>query len=121
MEDHINSQPLLSNRTLYLRADSQEAFETAMIDAGWSFENEQGEIEPRYFTVDYSVDVIGVIKVPTGNTITVEKDGESIEIDEFAAVDGWHANLRVTGNELPESISALLMETAPTNPVRSFG
>ena len=68
------------------------------------------------YTNTHSLDIIGVIHAETGNMI----DGPADEqIAEMAPIDGWHANLLLHGEELPDALSSLVIE-APSAPVRRF-
>ena len=54
-------------------------------------------------TSDYTVDVIGIIQEPTGNTLT---DGD-MEYPEMQALDGWHVNIRLVGDAMRDIVEAL--------------
>lgn len=118
---HSTNPLLLSNRTVFLKAPSQEAFETAMTEAGFTFVNEEGETEIAYTSINYSFDVIGTISLPTGNTVASEKDGETIQVPEYAEVDGYHVNLRVNGRDIiPDTFDTFILDPQPNTPVRDF-
>ena len=53
---------------------------------------------------DYSIDTIGVIQTQTGATIT---DDEGNQYPETAAIDGWHLNIRLTGEARRVDIEAI--------------
>jgi len=44
---------------------------------------------------DYSIDLVGTIYEPTGNTLT---DDEGNEYPETAPIDGYHVNVRLVGD-----------------------
>ena len=67
-----------------------------------SFYDEEGEFVSN--TADYSIDVVGVLQEPTGVTIT---NDEGMEYPEMAALDGWHVNIRLSGDGLRNEIEAL--------------
>ena len=54
-------------------------------------------------TSDYTVDVIGIIQEPTGNTLT---EGD-MEYPEMQALDGWHVNIRLVGDAMRDIVEAL--------------
>ena len=73
------------------------------------------------YSATHSLDIIGVIHAETGETITVEATDDMAEhtYPETAPIDGWHANLLLHGEELPDALSGLVID-APTAPVRRF-
>jgi hypothetical protein len=124
---------------IYLKADDEATFTAALKTAGWAWDTEyqldedgnrvQVESEDvvlreagiEAYSHTHSLDIIGVIHVETGETITVEAtdDMEEHTYPETAPIDGWHANLLLHGEELPDALSGLAIE-APTAPVRRF-
>jgi hypothetical protein len=66
----------------------------------------EGEFVPRY---DMSIDTIGVIYKPTGETL----QGEDGPYPEMKPVSGWHVNTR---GEMPEALKAYAVEV--NSPVR---
>tara|TARA_R110001606_G_scaffold89553_1_gene201075 strand:+ start:88 stop:396 length:309 start_codon:yes stop_codon:yes gene_type:complete len=66
------------------------------------FYDEDGEFVSN--TADYSIDVVGVLQEPTGVTIT---NDDGMEYPEMAALDGWHINIRLTGDVLRDETEAL--------------
>ncbi len=90
----------------YLKSANKEEFEAAL-DAG-GFIEEWGLELP----VGTALDIIGVIRAATGNTLT---DEDGFEYPEMEPVPGYHANYR--GDELPEALAELEIP-APDNPVR---
>jgi hypothetical protein len=68
---------------------------------------------------DYSIDLVGTIYEPTGNTLT---DAEGNEYPEQAPVDGWHVNVRLVGDAMREVVEALdaLYGVVPNSPSRVF-
>ena len=67
-----------------------------------SFYDEEGEFVSN--TADYSIDVVGVLQEPTGVTIT---NDEGMEYPEMVTLDGWHVNIRLSGDGLRNEIEAL--------------
>ena len=125
---------------IYLKADDEATFNAALTACGWKTEttyavDEDGnevldEVNERIienvggidaYSATHSLDIIGVIHAETGETITVEAtdDMEEHTYPETAPIDGWHANLLLHGEELPDALSGFVIE-APTAPVRRF-
>jgi hypothetical protein len=124
---------------IYLKADDEATFTAALKTAGWAWDTEYRvevdlETEEETVTEDvvreagmeaysatHSLDIIGVIHAETGETITVEATDDMPEhtYPEMAAIDGYHANLLLHGEELPEAFADMVIE-APSNPVRRF-
>ena len=59
-----------------------------------------------------SIDTIGVIYKPTGQTITTDM-GEQLEM---APIDGWHVNVRLKADHLVPELDTF--KVTPANPVR---
>ena len=123
---------------IYLKADDEETFTAALKTAGWAWDTEYHvetdedgnetvtehviqEAGIEEYNATHSLDIIGVIHAETGETITVEAtdDMEEHTYPETAPIDGWHANLLLHGEELPDALSGFVIE-APTAPVRRF-
>ena len=124
---------------IYLKADDEATFTAALKTAGWAWDTEyqldedgnrvQVESEDvvlreagvEAYSATHSLDIIGVIHAETGETITVEATDDMPEhtYPETAPIDGWHANLLLHGEELPDALSGFAIE-APTVPVRRF-
>jgi len=124
---------------IYLKADDEATFTAALKTAGWAWDtkyrveyNEETQEETitdevimeageEYYNTTHSLDIIGEIHLPTGNNITVEATDEMEEhtYPETAPIDGWHANLLLHGEELPDALSGFVIE-APAEPVRRF-
>jgi len=92
----------------FLKADSEDALNAALLDAGIYAEGEEG------FTLaaPVALDVIGIIYQPTGDM--QEVDG--MEMPVMAPIDGYHANLR--GNLTAEQVAKLPIIDAPSTPSR---
>ena len=124
--------------TIHLKATDEATFNQALIDAGWAWEteyrvevDEEGnetvteevirEAGVEHYTATHSLDIIGTIYKETGNMITVEAtdDMPEHEYPEMAPIDGWHANLLLHGEDMPEALADFVIE-APTTPVRKF-
>jgi hypothetical protein len=65
-------------------------------------------LAPKYAAVD----VVGVIYKPTGNVLPAE-DESGDAVDEMAPIDGWHVNVRHTG-EAPELEAFRVFPTTPS-------
>ena len=102
---------------IYLKAEDEATFITALKTAGWAWDaeyqiDEDGsrvqikEAGVEAYNATRSLDIVGVIHLETGNVIEVEgPDGEEVEVPETAPIDGWHANLLLHGEELPSELS----------------
>jgi hypothetical protein len=66
---------------------------------------------------DYAIDVVGIIMDPTGNMLT---DAEGNEYPEMAPLDGWHINMRLSGEARRADVEALdaAYGVIPTHPRR---
>jgi hypothetical protein len=124
---------------IYLKADDEATFTAALKTAGWAWDTEyqldedgnrvQVESEDvvlreagvEAYSATHSLDIIGVIHAETGETITVEATDDIPEhtYPETAPIAGWHSNLLLHGEELPDALSGFVIE-APTAPVRRF-
>jgi hypothetical protein len=117
----------------HLKAATEQAFWTALISAGvveevdeQQLKNSEGNAEPELVTVTVkrvkpgqTLDLIGKIWKPTGETITVKSVNDTdMEVPEMAPIDGYHANLR--GGLSEEQIATLgdIVIEAPATPYR---
>ena len=92
------------------------ASEASMPSVLSAFYDDEGEFVGN--TADYAIDVVGVIKKPTGVTFT---DGEGFVYPEMAALDGWHVNLRLSGDGRradAEALVAYTVDPSPATPAR---
>jgi hypothetical protein len=78
---------------------ANEASMTTVLSA---FYNEDDEFVSN--TSDYSIDIVGTLHEPTGNTLT---DEDGVEYPEMQAMTGWHVNIRLTGDAVRETVEAL--------------
>ena len=67
-----------------------------------AFYNENDEFVSN--TSDYTIDIVGTLHEPTGNTLT---DDEGMEYPEMQAMTGWHVNIRLTGDAVREAVETL--------------
>ena len=124
---------------IYLKATDEATFTAALKTAGWAWDTEYRvdvDIDTGEETVTedviidagsqtyshtHSLDIIGTIHLPTGNDVTVEATDEREEYTypEIEAITGWHANLLLHGEELPEALADMVIEE-PSNPNRRF-
>jgi hypothetical protein len=121
MEDIIE-QPVFQD--LYLKADSEDALMTALIDAGIYLDqdevtetDEDGNVvivqpEAKGLVSGVSLDIIGVIYKQTGETVL--EDGTIMP--EVSMIDGFHANLRGSFTESQKAKLPLI--EAPATPMR---
>lgn len=73
-------------------------------DTGESTDTPEGDPYLVAYGVGYAIDVVGVIHEPTGVTLT---DEEGMEYPETAPLDGWHLNIRLSGDSHREAVEAL--------------
>ena len=114
----------------YLRLNSEADMPTVLSafyrqDTITEVDDETGEetvvnVGDPYFvpnTHDYAIDVVGVIYDPTGNMLT---DPEGNEYPEMAPLDGWHINIRLSGDARRADVEALdaAYGVTPTSPRR---
>ena len=123
---------------IYLKADDEATFTAALKTAGWAWDTEYRvevdidgnetvtedvirEAGTEAYNATHSLDIIGLIHAETGETITVEATDDMPEhtYPETAPIAGWHSNLLLHGEELPDALSGFVIE-APTAPVRRF-
>jgi hypothetical protein len=78
---------------------------STIVDPETGVESTQIEGEPYFVssTADYAIDVVGVLHEPTGNTLT----DDGMEYPEMQALDGWHVNIRLVGDEVRAAVEAL--------------
>lgn len=96
-------------RDLYLRFADAEEMHAQLIPAGFVADEEQGGL----YHPDISLDVVGVITVPTES----QNVGEENEAVTHASLPGYHVNLRVMNDSL--DLSNLDEFTVnPTTPAR---
>jgi hypothetical protein len=78
---------------------SNEASMTTVLSA---FYNEDDEFVSN--TSGYSIDILGTLHEPSGNTLT---DDDGMEYPEMQAMTGWHVNIRLTGDAVRETVETL--------------
>ena len=93
---------------------------TTTVDPDTGEESTQIEGEPYLVqhTADYAIDVVGVIHKPTG---TMLSDADGNEYPEMAALDGWHINIRLVGDNKRadvEALAAYFVDPEPATPSR---
>ncbi len=91
-------EPEVIKIDFYLKLASEADMETVLSD----FYNEDDEFISS--TSNYAIDVVGTLHEATGNTLT---DSEGMEYPEMQAMDGWHINIRLIGDEVREAVEAL--------------
>ena len=78
------------------------ANEASMATVLSAFYNEDSEFVPN--TSDYSIDIVGTLHEPTGNTLT---NDDGMEYPEMQAMTGWHVNIRLVGDAVRDTVEAL--------------
>lgn len=70
-------------------------------------------------TQHYSIDLVGTIYESTGNMLT---DDEGNEYPEQAPIDGYHVNVRLSGDAMRETVEAIdsIYGVTPSSPSRVF-
>ncbi len=114
------SPPVPSWNDLFLRFTDADAATAALLAAGLLTETQalldaDGNvlIPAGYAPVNATIDTVGTIYKPTGNTITTDMG----EQPEMAPLDGWHVNVRLSADQAtPDSLMAY--QVFPANPVR---
>jgi len=124
--------------TIYLKAADEATFIQALKEFKWAWDTEyytevdnQGneivtdnikrEAGINAYTATHSLDVVGTIYIETGNTLTSEPDenGNTFEYPETAPIDGYHANLLLHGEDMPEELTVFAIDS-PATPYRKF-
>jgi hypothetical protein len=96
----------------YLKANSEENMWETLTAAGLT-----SEYEGKKYAKGISLDVIGVIYKETGNMTTVtDPEGNTFEVPETQAIEGYHANIR--GDLTEEQQQALPLIAKPSTPNR---
>ena len=112
--------PVPSWNDLFLRFTDADAATAALVAAGLLTETQalldaDGNvlIPAGYAPSNASIDTVGTIYKPTGNTITTDMG----EQPEMAPLDGWHVNVRLKADQAtPANLEQF--KVAPANPVR---
>ncbi|MEL2243612.1 hypothetical protein PAS25_21825 [Leclercia adecarboxylata] len=79
-------------KDLYLRFNDAAEMRIQLIAAGFVDDEEQGVL----YHPDISLDVVGVITVPS----EITNPGQENEVIKYVSLPGYHANLRVTDDSL---------------------
>ena len=92
---------------------------TTIVDPETGEESTQVEGDPYLVahTADYAIDVVGTIQEPTGVMLT---DADGNEYPEMATLDGWHINIRLSGDNKRADVEALdtVYGVVPNSPSR---
>jgi len=120
LDDLPLAPPVPSWNDLFLRFTDADAATAALLAAGLLTETQalldaDGNvlIPAGYAPVNATIDTVGTIYKPTGNTITTDMG----EQPEMAALDGWHVNVRLKADQAtPANLEQY--KVAPANPVR---
>ena len=95
---------------LYLRAESAEALDARLRSAMQVDEEDRLVLS----THTYQVVILGRLYAPTGRTIQEEEDGQTVDVPEYAALEGWHANLWTSDEALAGQLSDICV--SPEHP-----
>jgi hypothetical protein len=120
IDDLPLTPPVPSWNDLFLRFDDADASNAALLAAGLLTEtlamlDADGNvlIPAGYAPVNATIDTVGTIYKPTGNTITTDMG----EQPEMAPLDGWHVNVRLKADQAtPDGLTQYVV--TPANPVR---
>lgn len=120
LDDLHLSPPMPSWNDLFLRFTDADAATAALLAAGLLTETQalldaDGNIlQPAgYAPVNASIDTIGIIYKPTGNTIATDM-GEQPEME---PLPGWHVNVRLSADRTcPEVLQGAIV--SPSTPSR---
>jgi len=120
LDDLPLSPPVPSWNDLFLRFADADAATAALLAAGLLTETQalldaDGNVlmPAGYAPVNATIDTVGTIYKPTGNTITTDM-GEQPEME---PLDGWHVNVRLKADQAtPANLEQY--KVAPANPVR---
>lgn len=120
IDDLPLAPPFPSWNDLFLRFTDADAATAALLAAGLLTETQalldaDGNvlIPAGYAPVNATIDTVGLIYQPTGNTITTDMG----EQPEMAPIDGWHVNVRLSA-DTPTPDSLVAYQVLPANPVR---
>jgi hypothetical protein len=122
----------MSKIDFYLKLDSKESMPTVLsafykqdyttvVDEETGESSQVPEGDPYFVpnTPDYAIDLVGIIKKPTGNMLVDEASG--IEYPEMAPLDGYHINIRLNGDNRRDDVEALsnyFVDPEPLTPSR---
>ena len=120
LDDLPLSPPVPSWNDLFLRFTDADAATAALLAAGLLTETQalldaDGNVlmPAGYAPVNATIDTVGTIYKPTGNTITTDMG----EQPEMAPLEGWHVNVRLKADQAtPANLEQY--KVAPANPVR---
>ena len=100
----------------YLKLANEASMTTVLSDF-YAEDTETGDSYLLQNTSDYTIDVVGVLHEPTGNTLT---NDEGIEYPEMQAMTGWHVNIRLLNDTVRETVESLntLHGVSPESPKR---
>ena len=88
----------ITKTDFYLKLTNEASMATVLS----AFYNEDDEFVSN--TSDYSIDVVGTLHEPTGNTLTGD---EGMEYPEMQAMTGWHVNIRLVGDAVRDTVEAI--------------
>lgn len=112
--------PVPSWNDLFLRFTDADAANAALLAAGLLTETQalidaDGNvlIPAGYAPVNATIETVGLIYKPTGNTITTDMG----EQPEMAALTGWHVNVRLKADQATPA-NLVQYQVTPASPVR---
>lgn len=99
---------------IYLKADSKETLNAAL--NCWLKTDQEDNNYIEYYSQTHSLDIIGTIYIKSGNTM---QDDKGIDYDDMIPIEGYHANLLLHGETMPDGLNEFIIE-APSSPYRRF-
>jgi hypothetical protein len=102
-------------KDIYLKASDALELYAYLESAGVTVRGEDGPVVSDAHK--FALDVIGTIYKPTGSMIQADEG----EVPEMAAIDGYHANLRVIkADDFDSETLAGITINVPNNPARGW-
>jgi hypothetical protein len=99
---------------IYLKASDALELYAYLESAGVTVRGEDGPVVSDAHK--FALDVIGTIYKPTGKVVQMQTE----EVQEMAAIDGYHANLRVLAANFDAAPLAAITIEPPDSPVRGW-
>lgn len=96
---------------IYLKLPDETTFDSIMDSLSLKVVNEKeaNTFVTEYLTVggDYNMLIVGTVPALTGNVVATEdeaydEDGNIVELQEYAPVDGFHVNLKIQAGNSEE-------------------
>jgi len=99
---------------IYLKASDALELYAYLESAGVTVRGEDGPVVSDAHK--FALDVIGTIYKPTGKVVQMQTE----EVQEMAAIEGYHANLRVLAADFDAAPLASITIEPPGSPVRGW-